>query len=87
MPPTPAPPTDRVPDDALPDLAARWAERLARVRRSQARTDVTGMTRPPLDPDERAFLAARGRLGPFRERANAGAPDAPDAPAANDAEA
>jgi hypothetical protein len=25
------------------------------------------MTRPPRDPDERAFLAERGGLGPFRE--------------------
>lgn len=56
----------------VPDLKLAWPERLARVRRSQARTDVTGMTRPPRDPDERAFLAARGLLGPFAERPNAG---------------
>lgn len=60
------------PSDAdVPDLSLRWAERLARVRRSQARTDVTDMTRPPRDPDERAFLAAEGGLGPFAERPNA----------------
>lgn len=58
------------PDDDVPDLALLWDERLARVRRSQARTDVRGMTRPPRDPDERAFLAARGLLGPFAERPN-----------------
>lgn len=52
---------------SLPDASLVWAERLARVQRSQARTDVTGMTRPPRDPDERAFLAARGQLGPFAE--------------------
>jgi hypothetical protein len=51
----------------IPDLAARWIERLARVRRSQARTDTTGMTRPPRDPDDRAFLEARDGLGPFQE--------------------
>lgn len=45
--------------------------RLARVRRSQARADVTGMTRPPRDPNERAFLTARGGLGPLAERPNA----------------
>lgn len=63
------------PDDAEPrDISVHWEEQLARVRRSQARTDVTGMTRPPRDPDERAFLAARGALGPFAERENAPAP-------------
>jgi hypothetical protein len=44
-----------------------WAQRLERVRRSQARTDVSGMRRPPRDPDERAFLAERDLLGPFPE--------------------
>jgi hypothetical protein len=57
--------------DAIPDLAVLWAERAERVRRFQARVDPTGMTRPPRDPDERAFLAARGLLGPFVERPNA----------------
>jgi hypothetical protein len=64
-------PLDSVDSSSLPDISLRWEERLARVRRSQARTDVTGMTRPPRDPDERAFLAARGLLGPFAERPNA----------------
>lgn len=49
------------------DLEAVWPERLARVRRSQARTDTTGMTRPPRHPTERAFLAKHGELGPFGE--------------------
>ena len=44
----------------IEDLRAVWPERLARVRRSQARTDTTGMTRRPRDPDERESLAARG---------------------------
>lgn len=56
----------------ISDLAALWAERAERVRRFQARVDPAGMTRPPRDPDERAFLAARGLLGPFTERPNAG---------------
>lgn len=54
-------------EQALPDQRDAWEERLRRVRRSQARTDVAGMRRPPRDPDERAFLAARGLLGPFQE--------------------
>jgi hypothetical protein len=53
--------------DMLPDQRNVWAERLARVRRSQARADLSGLCRPPRDPDERAFLAKRGRLGPFAE--------------------
>ena len=51
----------------LSDLRQTWPERLARVRASQARTDTSGMTRPPRNPDERKFLEARGQLGPFRE--------------------
>lgn len=51
----------------LPDLRDKWAERLERVRRSQARTDVRGMTRPPRDPAERAFLRRTGKEGPFVE--------------------
>jgi hypothetical protein len=51
----------------LPDLRQLWPERLARVRASQARTDTSGMTRPPRDPDEREFLESRGQLGPFCE--------------------
>ena len=49
------------------DLRKVWPDRLARVQRSQARTDTTGMTRRLRDPDERAFLDARGWLGRFRE--------------------
>ncbi len=76
----PAPPPGAPSTDEVPDVSLRWSERLARVRRSQARADVTGMTRPPRDADERAYLAARGRLGPFGERANADSPDASDTP-------
>jgi hypothetical protein len=78
MPRSPIPPRDiSSPDvvpEVVPDVSLRWRERLARVRRSQARVDVTGMTRPPRDPDERAFLAARGQLGRFAERPNAALP-------------
>jgi hypothetical protein len=70
MPGSPIPPRDDSSPDEVPDLSRRWRERLARVRRSQARIDVTGMTRPPRDPDERAFLAARGELGRFVEAPN-----------------
>lgn len=55
----------------ISDLAALWAERAERVRRFQSRVDPTGMTCLPRDPDERAFLAAPGLLGPFAERPNA----------------
>lgn len=51
----------------LPDQREVWPERLKRVRRSQSRTDVRGMTRPPRDLDERRFLAERDLLGPFEE--------------------
>jgi hypothetical protein len=33
----------------------------------QARMDLSGMTRPPRDPEERAFLERTGQAGPFRE--------------------
>ena len=51
----------------LPDLSETWAVRLERVRRSQARTNTSGMTRPPRDPVERDFLEETGQLGPFVE--------------------
>ena len=49
------------------DVEGFWQGRLARVQRSQTRTDPSGMTRPPRDPSERAFLARIGQLGPFVE--------------------
>jgi hypothetical protein len=53
--------------ESLPDLREKWAERLERVRRSQARADIRGMTRPARDPVERAFLRRIDREGPFIE--------------------
>jgi hypothetical protein len=50
-----------------PDLSEKWQIRLERIRRSQARTDTRGMTRPPRDPDEREFLKRAGQQGPFVE--------------------
>jgi hypothetical protein len=52
---------------SVTNIETVWAARAERVRQSQARTDVRGMTRPVRDADERAFLAASGQLGPFRE--------------------
>lgn len=52
---------------STPDLSETWRARLERVRRSQARTDTRGMTRPPRDPDERSFLERTGQLGRFYE--------------------
>jgi hypothetical protein len=51
----------------LPDLREKWPERLERLRRSQARVDPRGMTRPPRDPDERDFLRKTDQTGPFTE--------------------
>ena len=51
----------------LPDVSEIWIVRLERVRRSQARTNTSGMTRPPRDPVEREFLEETGQLGPFVE--------------------
>lgn len=53
--------------EKIQDLREVWAERLERVRWSQARTDTTGMTRPKRDPLKRKLLAERGQLGPFEE--------------------
>jgi hypothetical protein len=78
MPRSPVSPRDPSSAGDVPDVSLRWRERLARVRRSQARVDITGMTRPPRDPDERAFLAERGLLGRFAEAPNAASPE--DAP-------
>lgn len=75
MPRPPVSPRDSSSPDNVPDVSLRWRERLARVRRAQARVSVTGMTRPPRDPDERAFLGERGLLGRFAERPNAARPE------------
>lgn len=56
------------------DLREKWETRLERVRRSQARTDPSGMTRPPRDPEERKFLRRTGQEGPFTE-ADQGRPE------------
>lgn len=53
--------------NTLTDFRADLAARYQRVREVLVRADTSGMTRPARDPDERAFLAARGELGPFRE--------------------
>jgi hypothetical protein len=47
------------------DLSTRWPERLARVKRSQQRTDLTGLSRPPRDPAKQATLEDLGQEGPF----------------------
>jgi hypothetical protein len=50
-----------------PDPSEKWALRVERVRRYRKRSDPTGMTRPPRDPDERAFLRETGQEGPYVE--------------------
>lgn len=49
------------------DPSEQWAERIERVRRYRERSDPRGMTRPPRDPDERAFLRETGQEGPYVE--------------------
>jgi hypothetical protein len=51
----------------LTELRAMWARRRAAAAETRARTDPTGMTRPPRDPDEREFLRGIGGEGPFVE--------------------
>jgi len=54
-------------DDNLRDLSVEWAVRIERIRRYRQRSDPRGMTRPPRDPDERAFLRDTGQEGPYVE--------------------
>lgn len=54
-------------DIDLSQYREMWARSRERTAELRARTDTTGMTRPPRDPDERAFLEERGLLGPFIE--------------------
>lgn len=54
-------------DIDLSEFRAMWARRREAAAAIRARSDPTGMTRPPRDPDERAFLEERGLLGPFIE--------------------
>jgi hypothetical protein len=53
--------------EEISNIELSWAARAERVARSQARTNPSGMTRPRRAPDERAFLARTGQLGPFIE--------------------
>lgn len=54
-------------DDKLRDPSVEWAVRIERIRRYRQRSDPRGMTRPPRDPDERAFLRDTGQEGPYVE--------------------
>lgn len=49
------------------DPSEQWALRIERILRYRERSDPTGMTRPPRDPDERRFLRETGREGPYVE--------------------
>lgn len=61
---TPTPGPDRW---ELTALRAIWARRRAAVQAAKGTIDPRGMTRPPRDPIERAWLEARGLMGPFEE--------------------
>ena len=57
-------------DESVWDLSALeevWARRRARVVARGRRIDRTGATRPRRNPDEAAWLAARGELPPTVE--------------------
>jgi hypothetical protein len=56
-----------MPNVRRPDPSEKWALRIERVRKYRKRSDTTGMTRPPGDPDERAFLRKTGQEGPYLE--------------------
>ena len=51
----------------LSELQEMWARRRALTAAVDARTDRTGMTRPRRNPEEAAWLAARGELPPTVE--------------------
>lgn len=51
----------------LADPSEKWEIRMERIRRYRERSDPTGMTRPPRDPDERAFLRKTRQEGPYVE--------------------
>jgi hypothetical protein len=49
------------------DPSQQWTIRLERIRRYRERSNPSGMTRPPRDPDERKFLQETGQEGPYVE--------------------
>jgi hypothetical protein len=51
----------------LTELEEMWARGRARLEGFAARVDRTGMTRPRRNPEEAAWLAARGELPPTVE--------------------
>lgn len=51
----------------LTELEEMWARRRARMAEFHKRVDRTGMTRPRRNPEEAAWLAARGELPPTVE--------------------
>lgn len=57
----------------LDALRRAWEERRGRLQVILSRFDVTGMTRPARDPEERAWLEQRGETGPFVESEEAAA--------------
>jgi hypothetical protein len=48
-------------------LLALVDQLLEPIRRYHERSNPTGMTRPPRDPDERKFLQETGPEGPYME--------------------
>lgn len=59
----------------IEETLAYWRASYERIREGHDRAreegvDLSRMTRPPRDPDERAYLEKHGGLGPFSEKPN-----------------
>lgn len=56
-----------LPELDLSELRRVWDERRSRAEEVLQRIDPRGLRRPARTPEERAWLEARGELGPFVE--------------------
>lgn len=54
----------------LTDLRTRWDEQRTRMRAILSRIESRGLTRPARDPEERAWLDARGEAGFIEDEAS-----------------
>ena len=54
----------------LTDLRTRWDEQRTRMRAILSRIESRGLTRPARNPEERAWLDARGETGLIEDEAS-----------------
>jgi len=54
----------------LTELRRTWDQQRIRMREILSRIDSRGLTRPARDPEERAWLAARGESGLIEDEAS-----------------